>query len=112
MFKRNGGRDGRLAVHSLSVHFDDAGLHSRYGGILRHIVQHDGARSDHGVVSDRHRAQYFGSGSDQNIVAYCGMTFRMLLAAGSAQRHLVINRAVISDYSRFTDYNTVSMVDK
>lgn len=68
--------------------------------------------SDHGVVSDRHRAQYFGSGSDQNIVAYCGMTFRMLLAAGSAQRHLVINRAVISDYSRFTDYNTVSMVDK
>ena len=63
------------------------------------IEIHPGAKIGEGLFIDH------GHG-----VAYCGMTFRMLLAAGSAQRHLVINRAVISDYSRFTDYNTVSMV--
>lgn len=73
--------------------------------------QHNAACTHADIIADVDRAQHLGSGTDQHIVAQSRVALAGILA-GAAQRHTVIDCAVITDLCRLTKDDTHAVVDE
>ena len=89
----------------------DAGRYPYGGAAGRHIPNYDGVRTDLGILPDGDIAQNFGTSTDDDV----GVDGRMAFAprkTHSAERHLLIDQYIISDYRCFADDNSGGMIDK
>ena len=98
-------------VDADAVLLDDLGRDAHGGAVGRNLCQHDGARRDVGIVADLERAQHLGARADQHVVAQRGVAFAVVLA-GTAQRHALIQDAVVADDRRFADDDAGAVVDE
>ena len=90
---------------------DDVPRHPHDSGIGGHIAQHNRAGTDAAVFAYDDRAQNLCAGANYNLVAQCGMAFAGFLA-GTAQRHPLEQRNVVTDARSFADHHPHTMVDK
>src|SRR5678815_4820752 len=70
---------------------DDFRRHARDGDVVRHGLDHDGARRDARAMADLDIAEDLGAGADQHAVADLRMAVLVLLA-GAAERDAMQDR--------------------
>ena len=101
----------RRRADALAVDLDHAGLHTDHGRVGRHFLQHDGIRTDAAVVAHLKRAEHLGAGRNQHIVAN-GRVALAGIVARAAERHAVVDRAVVTDLGGFADHDAHAVVDE
>ena len=89
---------------------DSAGI-SDHGTVIRYIFQYDGARTDLDMVSDRNRAEDFRACADRDMIADRGMAFSGIFT-GTAERHALVERDIVTDNRGFADHDTAAVVDE
>ena len=99
-------------AYGLALDPDNLGRNAYNRGTFRHFGQYDRVGADHRIVSDLEGSQKLGAGSDQHIAADRRMTLVALAVAGSAERNAVVDRTVVPDFGRFSDYDTHTVIDK
>ena len=90
---------------------DDLRGNAYGGGVGGQVVEHHAACSHTDVISDEHRTQHLGSGTDQYVVANGRMPLAGVLA-GTAQGHAVIDGAVIADLGGFAEHDPHAVVNE
>ncbi len=81
------------------------------GGIARHLFEHDGARRDFGVITDLERAEHLRARADHHVAAEHGVPLAAVLA-GTAERHALIDGAVIADLRSLADDDGAAVVNE
>ena len=86
-------------------------------GVGGHIVRHPDVTTDNGVVADGDTAQDAGIAVDSDVVLNDGMTgyvehvpVGVFLEAFRTQRHILIERHMVSNNRRFANNNTSTMI--
>ena len=94
-----------------AAHADHFGRNTDRGGIGRQIFEHHTARADTDIIPDIHRAKHLGTGTDQHVIAQCGVALAGILA-GAAQGNAVVDGAVITDFCRFAEHDAHTVVNE
>mgnify|MGYP001820787320 FL=1 len=89
---------------------DHTARQSHDGRACRDVLDDDRPRPNSCSRSDVDGAQYLRTRADHNSVAKSWVPF-LLLQAGAAQRHPLVEHDVIADLGRFADYDTHAVVD-
>ena len=98
-------------MHALAVHHDDASRNTDYCRIRRHRLQHNRARTNLRMITDRKRPQHLRTGSHHNIIADGRMALALFLAR-TAQSHPLIERDIPAKLRRLTDDDSRTMVNE
>ena len=94
-----------------AAHADHFGRNTDRGGIGRQIFEHHTARADTDIIPDIHRAKHLGTGTDQHVIAQCGVALAGILAS-AAQGNAVVDGAVITDFCRFAEHDAHTVVNE
>ncbi len=95
--------------HAVQAH--DARRHADRRRIGGHLVQHHGPRGHAGVVAHPERPQDFGARPHQHVVAEGRVALAVVLAR-AAERHALVQGAVVADFGRFADDHAHAVVDE
>ena len=98
------------ACGSKSPADDSAGI-AHHGTVIRYIFQYDGARTNLDMVSDRNRAEDFRACANRDMIADRGMAFSGIFT-GTAKRHALVERDIVTDNRGFADHDTAAVVDE
>ena len=82
------------------------------GGAGRHGFYDDGIGSDARAFADRESAQNFRAGADNNAAFKRGMALFAFVKSCSAQRHALINRAVVANHGGFANDNAAAVINE
>ena len=98
-------------INLASVSPDDARRDTDRRAVLRNVGQDNSTGGNFAVVRDGQRTKHLGAAADQHVVAQGGVPFTAILA-GTAQRHALIERAIVADLGRLADDNAHAVVYK
>ncbi|MPM45711.1 hypothetical protein SDC9_92402 [bioreactor metagenome] len=80
------------------------------GGVGRDLAEHHGPRRNTGVVSYGEGSQDLRAGTHHHVVSQ-GRVALSLVFSGTAQRHALVQQAVVSDLGGLTDDNAHAVID-
>ena len=101
-----------LFTRGVDLGLDDACRIAHRGGARRHRLHDHGARADTRPVAHHKTAQHLRVGTDDHALAQRGMAFGALGQRGAAQRHALVDGAVVADLGGFAHHHTHAMVDE
>ena len=93
------------------AHTYHLGGYAHGGGVGRQILQDHAAGAYTDVVADVDGAQHLSTGAHQHVVAQRGVALAGILA-GAAQRHAVVDGAVVADLGGFAEDDAHAVVDE
>ena len=85
--------------------------HTHHRSPIGHILDHHGIGADARPITHGDGAQHLGACTDHHAAAQRGMALA-LFPAHSAQRHTLIQRAVVTHHRRLADHHTKAMIDE
>jgi hypothetical protein len=101
-----------MAERTLVVTASEYPCRDTYGcGVGWYILDHDRVGTDFGILSYGDVPQYFGTGSDNDIVFECRVALAFV-GADTAKCHLLIDKDIISDDCCLSDDHTNPVIDK
>ncbi len=99
------------AVDALAADTHDARRNTDGRCVVRHLVEHDGARRNARVVAHAERAEHLRARADQHVVAERRVALAVVLA-GAAERDALVQCAVVADLGRLADHDAHAVVDE
>ena len=104
-------RRGRLA-RRIGLGLDDPRRIADRRRARRHRLDHDRVRADAGVVADREAAQHLRVGADDHAAAERRMALGALGERRAAERHALVDGAVVADLGGLADDHAHAVVDE
>ena len=96
---------------ALSILFYDGARNADHGTSSRNLFQHHRSGADFHIIANGKRPQHLGAGSDNHPVADGWMAFSRIFS-GAAQSHTLVNGHIVTNFSRFTDNHTHTMINE
>ena len=81
------------------------------GAVFRNVGEHHGVGGNLDVAADVDGAEHLGTCTNHDVVTQCGVALALVFA-GAAQRHALIQQAVVADDGGFADDHAHAVVDE
>lgn len=79
--------------------------------VIGHGIQHHGTRRHTGVITHAERPQHLCARTDEHVISKRRVTLALVFAR-AAERHTLIQCAVVTDNGGFADDDTHTVVDE